>query len=78
MGTKSVRLDEEVYELVNAQKRGDESFSDAIERLITPPSLRELAGILTEDEAERWLEAIESSRQAQLEAEDQLFGTPDP
>lgn len=77
MGTKSVRLDEEVYELVNAHKRPDESFSDAIERLIMPPSLRELAGILSEDEADQWLEAIESSRQAQLEAEEQLFGTPD-
>ncbi|MBB6647487.1 DUF7557 family protein [Halobellus ruber] len=34
MGTKSVRLDEEVYERVRAYKRDDETFSDAVARLI--------------------------------------------
>lgn len=77
MGTKMVRLDEDVYAFIEAHKREDESVSEAVERLIQPPSLRELAGILDEDEAEEWLEAIERSRQAQLEAEDGLFETRD-
>jgi len=33
-GTKSVRLDEHVYELVESHKRDDETFSEAVERLI--------------------------------------------
>jgi predicted CopG family antitoxin len=59
MGTKSVRLDERVYELVESHKREDETFSEAIERLIGGPSLLELAGILSDAEAERFREAVD-------------------
>ncbi|WP_315910561.1 antitoxin VapB family protein [Halapricum hydrolyticum] len=34
METRSVRLDEDVYETIKARKRDDETFSEAIERLI--------------------------------------------
>ena len=33
MGTKTIRVREDVYEALRAQKRPDESFSDLIERL---------------------------------------------
>ena len=59
MGTKSVRLDERVYELVESHKREDETFSEAIERLIGGPSLLELAGILSDAEADRFREAVD-------------------
>lgn len=59
MGTKSVRLDERVYELVESHKREDETFSEAIERLIGGPSLLELAGILSDSEAERFRQAVD-------------------
>jgi predicted CopG family antitoxin len=43
MATKSVRLDEDVYERVKAQKRDDETMSDAVGRLISDVSLLDLA-----------------------------------
>ena len=33
MGTKTIRVREEVYEQLRAQKRPDESYSDLLERL---------------------------------------------
>jgi len=33
MGTKTIRVREDVYEILEAQKRSDESFSDLLERL---------------------------------------------
>ncbi|WP_311172562.1 DUF7557 family protein [Halobellus ordinarius] len=48
MGTKSVRLEEDVYERVKAHKRDDETFSEAVERLIRDVSLLDIAD---EDEA---------------------------
>lgn len=33
MGTKTIRVREEVYERLRAQKRPDESFSDLLDRL---------------------------------------------
>lgn len=59
MGTKSVRLDESVYEMVKARKREDETFSEAIERLIGGPSLLELTGILSDEEAAEFREVID-------------------
>ena len=61
MGTRNVRLDEDVYERVKSEKRDDETFSEAIERLIGGASLLELVGILSDDEAEAMREAIEDA-----------------
>lgn len=61
MGTKNVRLDEDVYERVKNEKRDDETFSEAIERLIGGASLLELVGILSDDEAEAMRKAIEAA-----------------
>jgi predicted CopG family antitoxin len=59
MGTKMVRLDDDVYERIEAHKREDETFSEAIDRLIEVPPLRTLAGILSDEEAEEFHEVIE-------------------
>ena len=57
--SKSVRLDEDVYELVSVRKRDDETFSEAIERLVGGPSLLELTGVLTDEEATEFRSGIE-------------------
>ena len=36
MASKTVALDEEAYSLLKSQKKGDESFSDAVKRLARP------------------------------------------
>ncbi|GKZ12328.1 antitoxin VapB family protein [Haladaptatus sp. T7] len=59
--TKSIRVTDEVHSMIEAHKHDDETFSEAIERLIGGPSLRELAGILSDDEADTFREAIEES-----------------
>ena len=57
--SKSVRLDEDVYELVSVRKRDDETYSEAIERLVGGPSLLELTGVLTDEEATEFRSGIE-------------------
>lgn len=62
MGTKTIRLDEDVYEKLRARKREDETFSEAVDRLIGGSSLLELAGILSDDEGDELEDAIEEFR----------------
>lgn len=71
--TKSVRLDDEVYEIIEAHKREEETFSEAIERLVGRPPLLDLAGILSDEEAEEIREAIEDSREAAAADRDELL-----
>lgn len=63
MGTKSIRLDEDVYERIEAHKREDETFSDTIDRLTSDYSLLDFAGGYTEDEADRHRELLERSEE---------------
>lgn len=53
MGTKSVRLDEAVYERIAAHKRDDETFSEAISRLTSDYSLVAFAGGGSAEAADR-------------------------
>ena len=64
MGTKSVRLDDEVYERIAAHKRDDETFSEAISRLTNEYSLLEFAGGYSAEDADRHRELL-----AEAEAE---------
>ena len=61
MGTKSVRLDEEVYERIAAHKRDDETFSEAIGRLTSEYSLLEFAGGYSAAAADRHRELLEEA-----------------
>lgn len=63
MPTKSVRIDESLYERIEAHKREDETFSEAIERLIGGYSLLDFAGGLDEDDADRMREAIDEANE---------------
>jgi len=56
-----VRLDDDVYERIKANKRDDESFSDAVERLIGGRSLRELRGTFDEEQVSEMRDAIEAA-----------------
>jgi predicted CopG family antitoxin len=67
MGSKTISLDEEAYERLRSQKRGNESFSDVVKRMTTPirrKSLLEFAGAwdLTENEEKKLLQTLESFR----------------
>lgn len=53
MGTRQVRLSEDVYAKIEDKKWPDESFSDAIDRLTSDWSLSEWAGWMSDEEAAR-------------------------
>lgn len=63
--SKSIRLSEEAYERLAAHKSEDETFSEVVLRLAGERSLLELAGILTDEEAEVVRDAIEERRERQ-------------
>ncbi|MGB9934006.1 DUF7557 family protein [Haloarcula amylolytica] len=58
-----VRLEDDVYERIKANKRDDESFSDAVERLIGGRSLSDLRGVFDEDQVAEMRDAIEQADQ---------------
>lgn len=75
-----IRIDEGVYERIEAHKRDDETFSEAIERLLDGPSLLSLAGILSDEEAEEMravVEAVDSTATEDLEDLVAAFEDPD-
>jgi predicted CopG family antitoxin len=73
MGTRNVRLDEDVYERIEAHKRNDESFSDAIDRLTSDYSLLDFAGGYSEEEAEKHRELLERSEEVAAEDRRELL-----
>lgn len=58
--SRQVRLQDHVYERIESDRRDDESFSEAIERLIGGCSLRDLRGAFDESEVVEMCEAIEN------------------
>lgn len=73
MATKSVRIDEDLYERIRAHKRDDETFSEAIERLIGGRSLLEFADALAEAEAEAMEDRIETANDEYAESVSEEF-----
>ena len=61
--SKSIRLSDEAYERLASHKRDDETFSDVVLRLAGERSLLELAGLLTDEEADALGEAVEERRE---------------
>lgn len=62
-----VRLDDQVYERIKSKKRDDESFSDAVERLIGGRSLRELRDVFDDHDVEEMRDAIKTADEADRE-----------
>ena len=61
--SKRIRLSDDAYERLAAHKREDETFSDVVLRLASERSLLELAGILSDEEADALADAIEERRE---------------
>jgi len=63
MATKTISLDEEAYEHLKAHKREGESFSEVVKRLAGERSWTDVAGVLSEDEAERLDKIVDTGRE---------------
>ena len=62
MGTKQIRVDEDVYERLAAHKRDGESFSDVIDRLTSDYTLLDFAEDAPEEyDADEHRELVEAS-----------------
>ncbi|SEU11202.1 antitoxin VapB family protein [Natrinema hispanicum] len=59
-----IRLEDDVYERIKANKRDDESFSDAVDRLIGGRSLRDLRDVFDDDQVSEMRDAIKAADQA--------------
>ena len=70
--SRSIRLSDETYDRLAAHKREDETFSDVVLRLAGERLLLELAGILSEEEADD-LDAVIEERRARRRAELDAF-----
>lgn len=73
MGTKTVRLDEDVYERIKAHKRDDETFSETIQRLVDNWSLLDYDTGRSTEEINTHREAIEASEQTAIEETDEML-----
>ena len=76
--SKSIRLSEEAYERLAAHKREDETFSEVVLRLAGERSLLEIAGILSDEEADALRDAVDERRERRAgeleETADQMRG----
>jgi len=67
MATKTVRLSKEVYEMLTERKHDDETYSEAIERLVGGRPLTELEGIYTKKEVREIEDALEEKYERERE-----------
>jgi predicted CopG family antitoxin len=63
MATKNISLDEDAYNRLDELKEDEESFSDVVKKITERKSLREISGIISEDEAEKMRKYVEKSRE---------------
>jgi predicted CopG family antitoxin len=66
--SRQIRLQDHVYERVRSNKRDDESFSEAVERLIGGRSLRDLRDVFEGSEVAAMREAIDDADDRDREA----------
>lgn len=59
MSSRTIRLDADVYERLEAFKRTDETFSEAVERLLSGGSLLDIVGLCSAEETEAVRETLD-------------------
>lgn len=69
---RNIRLTEDAYQRLKTRKQAGESFSDTVERIAGERSLLDLAGILSDEEAEEMREAIRDQEGRSRERLDRL------
>ena len=62
--TKTIRVSEDLLTRIKAYNREGETLNETLDRLIRGPSLRELAGILSDEKAAAFKDAIEESHES--------------
>jgi predicted CopG family antitoxin len=87
MASKNIGIKEEVYERLKAHKRGDESFSEALDRILCEldSDWRTNAGFLSDEEAAdleaeitRGLEEVDDAFEELGDAIDEQLGEESP
>jgi predicted CopG family antitoxin len=73
MGTRTVRLDDDVYERIKRRKRADETFSEAVDRLVGGESLAELGEIFTDEDVAEMEAAIAEADEADAREVEELL-----
>ncbi len=64
MAYKNISLSTEAYETLRRHKRGDESFTQEVLRLLSKPSITDVAGILSDEEAKELEAGVKLVRKA--------------
>lgn len=77
MGTKQVRIEENVYARIADKKREDETFSEAIDRLISDWSLADWGTGRPQEEIDEHRALIEDIEQAGREEIDDVLAEMD-
>jgi predicted CopG family antitoxin len=72
MGTKTVRLEEDVYERIKSRKREDETFSEAVDRLTSDYTLLDFADEFADRDEGRWEEERKVIEAAEDEEDDAI------
>ena len=62
MATKTISITEEAYERLRTRKEKNESFTDVINRVTGKRDIMELAGVLSNEEAEQMKNHIQDMR----------------
>ena len=69
---RNIRLTEDAYQRLKSRKQEGESFSDTVERIAGERSLLDLAGIISDDEAEKMRDAIREQEDRSRDELDRL------
>ena len=66
--SKQIRLDDSVYERIKSVKRDDESFSNAVERLLSDRSFSDLRDVFDEEQVSEMRASIEAADEQDRQA----------
>ena len=73
MGSKNISIPEDVYEKLREERKPDESFGEAIDRLLGRQQLSEFWGVWNDETTDRARAAIEAGRERNADRLDRLY-----